>query len=571
MDKKTIIRTLEQIALHLELLGQNPFKIAAYRKAAATLENDPRSVDEMDDIYKLKGIGKSTGEVIRDLLERGESTTLNELREEVPEGLIRMLDIEGLGGKRIAKLHEALGIDSVEALKEACEEERVSTLKGFGKKTEQNFLRAIAQLEERGGKHPRWQMERDVKRVTDVLDTIKAIERYEVTGSFRRFEEESSDIDVITVTTDPLAVNEQLQAALPIRQLIASGASKLSFTLDFERPVDIDFRFVTSEQFATAIHHFTGSKDHNVRMRQLAKERGEKISEYGVEKDGVVRTFETEEQFFAHFGLPWIPPTLRQNGQEIDRVNELQTLPQVEDMRADFHMHTVWSDGAHSIEEMAEACRKKGYTHAVITDHSHHLKVANGLTPERLLDQVKAIRQVNETMDDFTLFAGTEMDILPDGTLDFEDDVLRELDWVIAAIHTNFNQTEEEIMHRFYAAMTNPYVSCIAHPTGRLLGKRDGYPVDVRQLIDWASEYGKIVELNASPYRLDLMTEALSYAYEKRVPIAINTDAHAIDQLDHMTLGVEYVKKAWIDKEFIVNTWTTERWIDYVKHQRKDV
>lgn len=566
MDKKTIIRTLEQIALHMELLGENPFKISAFRKAANTLELDGRSLAEMDDIYELKGIGKSTGTVIQDLIEKGESETLKELERKVPRSMLDMLKIPGLGGKRIAKIREALGIESIEALYEAAKANEISQLPGFGKKTEQNFIEAIEQLNERSDKHPLWLVEKMVKEVEKALNQIEQVEKYEATGSYRRREEESSDLDFIVVTDESDSVTKQLKELLPIDSIIGSGESKFSFTARFDEYVDVDIRFVTAAQFATAIHHFTGSKDHNVKMRQRAKERGEKISEYGVTlEDGTMQTFDTEEQFFNHFDLPFIPPNLRQNGTELEKLDEMERMVKVEHMNSDLHMHTTWSDGAFSIGEMREALKAKGYTHAVITDHSQYLKVANGLTPERLFEQQKEIAASN--IDDFLLLSGTEMDILPDGSLDFDDEVLANLDFVIASIHSSFNQKEEEIMHRLHEAMKNPHVDMIAHPTGRVIGKRDGYAINIPQFLQWAKQYHKIVEVNASPYRLDLSVEHLKLAKELGVWIAINTDAHAIDQLDYMELGVLHTQKAYIEREQIVNTWTKEQFLERIVHK----
>ena len=566
MNKKIIIRTLEEIALHMELLGENPFKVGAFRKAAGVLEQDPRSLAEMDDILSLKGIGKGTGAVITDLMEKGESDLLAELREEVPDGLIPLLKIPGLGGKKIAKLHQELGIDSAESLKAACEDGRVSQLPGFGKKTEEKILAELETFGRRPDKLPHWELESVVRLVETALLAIPEAERFLVTGSYRRMAEMSSDLDFIVVTESPERVTEGLMNSLPVLETIGSGDAKLSVTIDAENPVDADFRFVAEEQFASAIHHFTGAKEHNVRLRQLAKERGEKISEYGVEQeDGTVLTFNSEEEFFAHFDLPFFPPAVRKDGREFGRTEELKGLIRPEDIRSDLHMHTVWSDGAESVREMAEACRERGYSHIVITDHSRYLRVANGLTPERLREQIREVREVDAEMDGITVLCGTEMDILPDATLDFDDGLLSELDFVIASIHSNFNQPREKIMERLHAAISNPHVDMIAHPTGRIIGRREGYSPDLEQLIEWAAQYGKILELNANPYRLDMAEEWLELAQEKGVPIAINTDAHSVGQLGYMETGVRYAQRAWLNRDLIVNTWSLERFLGHLK------
>lgn len=566
MDKKTIIKTLEKIALYMELQGENPFKVSAFRKAAQVLELDARSLAEMDNILSLKGIGAATGSVIEDLINVGESSLLVELQSTVPSGLLPMLKIPGLGGKKIAKLYKELQIDSIEALKEACETNKVQALAGFAAKTEVKLLAEIENLQSKPERTAVWQLEPIVAMIESKLAAIPAIDKFSVAGSYRRVKEASKDIDFIIATATPKEVREELLKVLPVLKIIAAGDTKVSITLGGEQEVDVDFRLVEAHQYASALNHFTGSKDHNIKMRQIAKEQGKKISEYGVElEDGTVVHFESEKDFYAYFNLPFIPPTVREDGSELTKLDQLSKLITLDDIKGDFHMHTTWSDGAHSIEEMVEASRTKGYTHIVITDHSNYLKVANGLSKERLLKQMETIKEINAKYTDIEVFSGTEMDILPDGSLDFEDDILKQLDFVIASIHSSFSQPQEKIMERLQTAMKNPYVHMIAHPTGRIIEQRDGYNPDVPTLIEWAKEYGKILELNASPYRLDLKTEHLKLAVEAGVPIAINTDAHHIDQLKYMDIGVRYAQKAWLHKENVVNTWTLEQFKQFIQ------
>lgn len=569
MNKKTIIRTLEKIALYLELQGENPFKVSAFRKAANALETDERSLDEIDDFTKIKGIGKGTGAVIVELIQTGESQVLKELEQQVPKGLIPLLKIPGLGGKKLAKLYQELGVDSAESLKEACESKKVRNLPGFGAKTEEKILKELEQFDVRKERLPIWYLENVVKELEQLLSSIKEVERFSVAGSFRRVNETSKDLDFVIATECPEKVREQLLSQLKIKEIVGSGDTKVSVVLDLDELVSVDFRMVKNVEYVTTLHHFTGSKDHNVRMRQLAKEQGKKISEYGVEQpDGQIVTFQSEEEFFAHFGLPFIPPSVRESGQELERLDELKNLVTLNDIKADLHMHTTYSDGAHTVHEMGEALIQRGYRFGVITDHSQYLKVANGLTPERLKKQWEEIKAFNQAHLNFTLFAGTEMDILPDGSLDYDDDVLKELDFVIASIHTSFSQPQEKIMERLFAAIQHPYVHMIAHPTGRIIAEREGYQPDVKQLIYWAKEYGKILELNASPYRLDLCVEHLKLAMELEVPIAINTDAHAIDQLAYMEIGIKYAQKAWLKKELIVNTWSVEQFEEFIRKNK---
>ncbi|MCP2035123.1 DNA polymerase (family 10) [Planomicrobium sp. HSC-17F08] len=566
MNKKIIIRTLEKIALYMELKGENPFKVSAFRKAAQALELDQRSLDEIDDVTKLKGIGKGTGDVILDLLENGKSSVLEELQEEVPKGLVPLMKLQGMGGKKIAKLYKELGIDSAESLKQACLDHQIQKLPGFGPKSEDKILKELMEFDSKPGRHPIWKTEEAVEFINGILSGIKEVSEYSVAGSYRRTKETSKDLDFIVATAQPAVVKEQLLDALPIQETIASGDTKVSVTVEFQDPIDIDFRLVAPEEFVTALHHFTGSKDHNVKMRQLAKSQNKKISEYGVEQeDGTVATFASETDFYAHFGLPFIPPTVREDGRELDLLDDIPSLVDLKDIKGDLHMHTTWSDGAHSLTEMIDACRAHNYNYMVITDHSEYLKVANGLTPERLLKQNAEIRELNQKYNDIEVLSGTEMDILPDGSLDFDDSVLEQLDFVIASIHSSFQQPQEQIMERLLTAMKNPHVDMIAHPTGRIVGQRGGYDPDMEQLLDWAKEYGKIVELNASPYRLDLAVEHLEMAQEKGVPVAINTDAHAIEQLDVMAIGVRHAQKAWLKKDNVVNTWPLEKLKEYLK------
>ena len=570
MNKKLIIRTLEKIALLLELQGENPFKVSAFRKAAAALEGDIRSLSEIDDITAIKGIGKGTASVISELMETGQSTVLNELVQAVPKGLVPLMKVPGLGGKKLAKLYQELQVVDAETLKAACVAGKVQALAGFGAKTEEKILKELETFGERKERLPAWQLEPVVLEINNLLSSIPEVERFSVAGSFRRVNETSKDIDFILSTQQHEAVREALLANLEILETVAAGDTKISVILDKEDPVSVDFRLVKDHEFSTALHHFTGSKDHNVRMRQLAKDQGKKISEYGVaQPDGTIETFESEEAFFAHFGLPFIPPTVRESGKELDRLDELKDLVTLDDIVSDLHLHTTWSDGAHSVKEMGEALIARGYTHGVITDHTQYLKVANGLTPERVRAQWDEITQFNETHPNFHLYRGTEMDILPDATLDFDDELLRELDFVIASIHSSFSQSRDKIMARLKTAIENPYVHMIAHPTGRIVGQRGGYDVDVPLLIDWAAEHGKILELNANPHRLDLCIEHLQLAMEKNVPIAINTDAHAIDQLRYMDIGTKYAQKAWLKKDLIVNTWTKERFEAFIYQHKK--
>ncbi len=566
INKKDIIKLLEKIAMYMELKGENPFKTSAFRKAAAALENDQRSLKEIDDLTALPGIGKGTAAVIEEYRETGESATLKELQAEVPEGLIPLLRIAGLGGKKIAKLYKELHITNKDELMKACEEKKVSALAGFGAKSEEKILNALKEVNDGPDRFPLSFVMPIADQIETYLGKIDAIKKFSRAGSLRRMKESVKDLDFIIATDRPEEVREQLLQLPNIKDVIGAGDTKVSITLSYEYDISIDFRMIKPEEFYTTLHHFTGSKDHNVRMRQLAKERGEKISEYGVEnaETGEVLTFPSEEAFYHHFDLPFIPPQCREDGTEVDYF-PADEIVGPDDIKGDIHMHSTWSDGAYSIEEMIEACRAKGYSYMAITDHSQYLKVANGLTPERLREQIQLIKEYNRKYDDIEILAGIEMDILPDGTLDFDDELLKELDLVIASIHSSFSQDREQIMKRLKTALDNPNVDIIAHPTGRLIGRRDGYDVDVDLLIQWAKETNTALELNANPNRLDLSAEHLKKAQAAGVTIAINTDAHSMEMLEHMPIGVSTAMKALLKKETILNTKSADELIAFLK------
>jgi DNA polymerase (family X) len=571
ITKKDIVRLLETISIYMELKGENTFKVAAFRKAAAALEGDDRSLSEIQDFTQLSSIGKGTASVIEEYIQTQRSTVLTELQEEVPKGLLQLLQIQGLGGKKISKLYLELGVESIEDLKEACLQKKVQALAGFGKKTEEKILIAIENVGTRPERLPIAFMLKIAEQIEEALDHFKDIEKFSRAGSLRRMRETIKDLDFIISTQNLTSVREQLLKLPKIKEVIAAGDTKVSLTLQYDYDVSIDFRLVKPEEFATTLHHFTGSKDHNVRMRQLAKERGLKISEYGVEmlETGEVLTFSSEEEFYHYFGLPYFPPELREDGREIEEFTESYPLVSLSDIKGDLHMHSTWSDGAFSMEEMVEACRAKGYQYIAITDHSQYLKVANGLNRERLQKQHEEIRRLNEKYDDFLILTGVEMDILPDGTLDYDDELLAEVDVVIASIHSSFSQPEEKIMNRLKNALINAHVDIIAHPTGRLIGRREGYPVDIDLLIQLAKETNTVLELNANPNRLDLSAENVRKAQAEGVKIAINTDAHHRDTLSHMEIGVAAARKGWILKDTVLNALSKDELLHFL-HRRYD-
>lgn len=568
MTKKDVIRLLEKIAVYMELNLENPFKVSAYRKAAAALETDGRTLDEISDFSELKGIGKGTNDVITEFVQTGKSSVLKDLTDKVPPGLIRMLKLPTLGPKKIAKIHDALGIDTLEGLKAACENNEVSALSGFGKKTEENILKSIETVLNRPERYPINRILKFKQVITDVVDTIPGVERYDMTGSGRRTKETSRDLDFIVKVEDYQLFTQTMIEQNFVTEIVSQGDKKLSLEIehDFDK-INVDFRFVNGDEYISTLQHFTGSKEHNVKMRQIAKSRGEKISEYGVETPDGLKTFQSEEEFYHYFDLPYIPPAMRETGKETDI--DISEIVSLSDIKGDLHMHTVYSDGANSIRDMVEAAREKNYSYIVITDHSKSLRVANGLSDERLLEQLEEIRAIDQEYDDIDVYSGTEMDILADGTLDYSDEILSQLDYVIAAIHSSFQQSEEDIMHRLKTAMDNPYVRHIAHPTGRLIGVRDGYPVNMEELFDYAEKTNTILEINANPQRLDLSSDAIA---NQNVMFTVNTDAHHTDHLDFMHYGVSTLQKGFVKTSQVLNTLSREEFKAYInKDKQSDI
>ena len=492
------------------------------------------------------------------------------MEEEIPAGLIPLLKLPGLGGKRLAVLYKELDVIDADTLKAACMEGRVEKVKGFGKKTAENILEALNHQQTRPERLPVAYMLELAGVIEAYLEGIPEIQRFSIAGSLRRLKETIKDIDFIIATEEPEKVREAILEMDAIKDVIASGATKVSVTLADQFEVNVDFRLVEMDEFFTTLHHFTGSKEHNVKMRQLAKQRGEKINEYGieVEETGEVLHFDSEKAFFNHFDIHYIPPEIREDRGEVEAFKEEIVRLEHSHIRGDMHMHTTWSDGAESLEEMVNHAREKGYEYIAITDHSKFLRVANGLTESRLRKQREEIALLNGKYDDIHIFAGVEMDILPNGELDFSNDFLRELDFVIAAIHSSFDQSEEKIMKRLYSALENPYVDLIAHPTGRIIGRRPGYKVNVEKLIERAKETDTALELNANPQRFDLATEWLEAAQNAGVKLAINTDAHRGGTLVHMEYGVKMGRKAWLKPETVLNTWKKEKLMEYINRNK---
>ena len=576
MDKKDIIEVLERIGTMMEIKGENPFKIRAYSAGARTLqtmEEDLGEVIEEGRLGDIPGIGKALTEKIETLYSTGELEFYHKLVASVPSGLMDLLDIPGLGGKKIKVLHEQLEVDSIESLTVACQEGRVAELKGFGKKTEEKILSGIKNREAYAARHLWWDARARVEQILPGLEELPEVERVEAAGSFRRGMETVGDLDFLVASANPAPIMDWFTSMDGITEVTAHGETKSS--VRFEGGMQADLRVVPSEQFYFALHHFTGSKDHNVRMRQKALSLGLSLSEWGLrpeeEKDssrkaGPVEA-NSEEDIFTALGLQFVPPALREGMGEVEAAerNELPELLEFSDLKGCFHNHTTASDGRNTLEEMAGEADRRGWEYLGISDHSKASFQANGLDEERLIKQVQAIKEINQSGKfRVHLFSGSEVDILSGGKLDFEDSGLDSLDYVVASVHAGLTQDEETMTARLIKVLEHPKVTMLGHMSGRLLLKRKPSRMNVQKIIDAAIANGKIIELNANPMRLDMDWRHWRRAAEKGLLCCINPDAHALHHFDFQQAGVLAARKGWLTAQEVFNTRTLTEVKDYL-------
>ncbi len=570
MDKAEIVKVLDEIGELLELQGENPFKIRAYQSGARALEGlteDLGTLIEEQRLHEVKGIGKALAEKIRTLHTEGQLAYHRTLLADTPPGLRDMLEIPGLGPKKIRKLQQELGIESIAALKQACEADQVSTLAGFGTRSQDKILGGIRNREAYGKRHLWWPAFKTAETILDGLRKQPGVLRAEHAGSLRRRRETVGDLDFIVASADPVPVMEWFTTLKDVEEVSAKGDTKSSIRLG--GGLQADLRVVPPDRFAFALHHFTGSKEHNVHMRQRALERGLSLSEWGLgSKDAEGKldrarslSADSEEALFKLLGLAFIPPELREDMGEIEAA-ENDAIPQLvtfECLKGVFHNHTHASDGADSLLEMARAAETFGWEYLGIADHSKASVQARGLDEEQLAEQIEAIRVLNQSGTlKCRLLAGSEVDILKDGSLDFSDDVLKTLDYVVASVHNAMGQDEATMTRRIIKALENEHVTILGHPTGRLLLRREPYAVDMQTVIDAALANGKVIEINAHPMRLDMDWRFWRKAGERGLQAAINPDAHQTGDLAYARCGVNIARKGWLGPQQVVNTLSWE-------------
>ncbi len=558
MKNKEVAEIFRKVAALLEIKGDNPYRIRAYQRAAQNIEALTVEVEELaaqGKLERIPGIGKDLAQKIKEILETGTLQKYEELKREIPPELLKFLEIPGFGPKKAKVVYEQLGIKTIEELEKACLEHRLSRLPGFGPKTEENILKGIKLLKQKKGRLPLGLVLPWAEEIVSLLKKKSPVDRIDIAGSIRRRRETVKDIDILVTSKNPLKVMDIFISLPMIEEVLLKGETKTSVRLKYEG-IQVDLRVVDPVCYGAALAYFTGSKAHNIRIRELGVQRGLKINEYGIFRGQKRIGGQEEEEVFEAVGLPWIPPELREDRGEIEAA-QAGRLPQIvgyDEILGDAHVHSKWSDGSSSIEEIAAYARKLGLKWVGICDHSQGLKVAGGLPMEKIMEKKKAIEAFNRRSKDVKLLCGTEVDILSDGSLDYPDEVLKEFDLVIASIHSGFKQDEKTITDRLVAAMKNPYVHCIGHPTGRLLGEREPYPVDMERLIKVAQETRTALEINAYYKRLDLNDIHARAAKEAGVKLLIGTDAHIVDQMSYLHLGVAMARRGWCERDDILNT-----------------
>lgn len=572
MDKAGIVRILDEMGTLLELQGANPFKSRAFQNAARAVEGITSDLGELiasGELLEVRGVGKAISVIIKDLHATGASAEYRELRKSFPDGVVQMLSIPGLGPKKVKAIYEKLKISSLEDLEKAIREDRVAELDGFGKKTQDNILRGLQALRTRSDRvlYPKARTSAD--RIFDDLRKERGVIRAEVAGSLRRRKEVIGDIDIVVSAKakDCKRLMDVFVKHPDVTSIVAQGETKSSVVL--EGGINCDLRIVEDKEFAFALNYFTGSKEHNVEMRSRARKIGWSLNEYGFSnldaeetrgKAKQVVQCKTESDLYKALGLRYVEPELRENLGEIEAAEngKLPRLIEEKDIRGTFHCHTTYSDGANSIEEMAKAAQALGWEYFGVADHSKAAAYARGLSDARVKEQVKEIDALNARLKNFRLFKGTECDILPNGDLDWSEKTLSLFEYVVISVHSSFKMTEAEMTKRVIKALKHKRTTMLGHPTGRLLLSRDGYPVDMIKVIDAASDYGKIIEINSHPSRFDLDWRLCKYAREKEVMLAVNPDAHSASSLSDVFFGVGIARKGWLEAKNVLNTRSTQ-------------
>jgi len=569
-----IAHVLRDVAVLLEIRGANPFRVRAYENAARTIEGHTtplrKMVDDGANLTELPAVGKDMASHIIELVTAGRLSLLDELAQEIPLTLIELTRLPGVGAKKAKRLWDELGVETIDDLERAASQGDIARLAGFGEKSQQKMLSAIAAYRRRTGRYRLADAEKLVEPLVEHLRGLAGVQRIEVAGSYRRRRETVGDVDLLVIAQEAEQVMERFTSYQGVRHVELAGATKATVVLTWG--LQVDLRLLPPESYGAALQYFTGSKEHNVKLRKRAGARGLSISEYGVVRvpegsdtvdagPGELVAGQDEADVYAAVGLPWIAPELREDRGEIEAAEggDLPELITIEDLRGDLQMHSTWSDGKHSIEEMLDGCLERGYEYFAVTDHSKALAMTGGLDAARLREQWEEIAEVAARRQEIRILRGMEVDILADGSLDLEDELLQQLDVVLVSVHSRFDLPAARQTERILRAVAHPAVHVLAHPTGRLINRRDPMDFDVEEVLAGCAEHGVIVEHNAHPERLDLKDTHLMRARELGLRVSLGTDAHRVGDLDLMKYGVDQARRAWLGTEDVVNTYSLER------------
>ncbi len=558
MDNKEIGQVFRDIADMLEIQGGDFYRVNAYRRAADSLEHHPVALEELwkeDRLQEVPRVGEAIAKKIDELLSTGRLGYYEELKEQVPDGLLSLLTIPGVGPKTAKLLYQELGLTSIPEVEQAAREGRLRDLPRLGAKSEEKILHGIEMLHRLSGRALLGTALPIAQGIVEALRANSPAQEVVPVGSLRRRKPTIGDIDILATSTQPNQVMEAFVSLPQVAEVLLQGETKSSVVLD--NGLQVDLRVLPKERFGSLLQYFTGSKEHNVQLRILALEKGLSLSEYGFKReDGAEITCPTEEEVYGTVGLPWIPPEMREARGEVEaaKAGALPTLVTEGEIKGDFHSHSTYSDGVHTVEEMALAAKARGYQYILLTDHTHGLGIAGGMDEERLAARRAEIEAANERLAPFRVLQGAEVEIRADGTLDLPDEVLAQLDLVVASIHSGLRQEREKITQRVLAAIRNPHVDIIGHPTGRLLGQREEIALDFEAVVEEAAQTGTMLEINAQPNRLDLDGSHVRPAIQEGVLLCIGTDAHHLEGLDLMPLGVAMARRGWAEAKDIANT-----------------
>ena len=570
MKNQEIAVIFNEIADLLEIKGDNPFRIRAYRRAALNIEGLSKNVEGLskEELLKIPGIGQDLAEKIEGYIKTGYVQGLEDLKREIPEGLLNIMAVPGVGPKTAKMLYDKLNIKDIGELERLAMEHKLSTLPGIKGKTEENILKGIESLKRGRERQPLGKVLPVANEIIDFLNKNAPISRIALAGSLRRWKDTIKDIDILATSKDSKNAMLAFTAMPNVKEVLSKGSTRSSVII--REGIQVDLRIVDEESYGSALAYFTGSKNHNIKLREMALKKGLKINEYGIfsEDDNRRLGGNDEVDVYKILGLPYIEPELREDRGEIEAALEgrLPELVSKDDIQGDLHVHSRWSDGSHTFEELVDAAKSHGYSYIAITDHSKGLGVAHGLTEDRLLEQLKEVKTLNKKLKGFRILQGIEVDIKSDGSLDFSDDILEMLDIVVASIHSGFKQPGKQITSRLISAVKNPHVDIIAHPTGRLLGEREAYDVDMEEVMRAAQETGTAFEINAYPARLDLNDIYARKAKEMSIPLVLCTDTHITTQFDYMNYGISIARRGWLEKKDILNTLEVD---DLLKWLRK--